>query len=253
MIGRTVTTEVTVLADALRGITFDWWGTLYRHRETRARRVERICEVLHQHGHNQRPDAVDAAYRVAAQRFEAEWQAGRVYLPSQWLADTLEQLGVALPKEVCLVLQHSLEETMLEHSPVLAEGAASLLSDLHRAGIRLGIVSDTGLTVGRVMRRILDRHGILPYFSGFAFSDEVGVTKPHRRAFRSVLEQLGLRPEEAAHVGDLPQTDIQGAKEIGMRAILITGVSQQQDNGNADAVVEDFAELRELLDRWEVL
>lgn len=239
--------------DQLRGITFDWWGTLYCHRETRSRRVRQIAETLSDHGYSFPLEAIDAAYRVGAERFDREWREGRLYPPAQWLADTLEQLPASLPEESFLDLQRQLEDAMLDSPPSLAPGAAPVLADLHRAGLRLGIISDTGLTVGRVMRCILARDGILQYFSGFAFSDEVGCPKPHRRAFQCVLEQLGLRPEDAAHVGDLPHTDIRGAREAGMCAILMTGISGQADDGTADAIVENFADLRRLLERWEVL
>jgi hypothetical protein len=40
---------------------------------------------------------------------------------------------------------------------------------------------------------------------------------------------------------------------MGMRAVLITGVSGTEDDGQADAVVKDFAELRQLFEEWGLL
>lgn len=237
----------------LRGVTFDWWGTLYVYRDARARRLQVVCDALRAHGWDRPRERVEEVYDLGAERLEREWRAGRVYRPAEWLADTLRQLNVSLPEDACRLLQRDTEEAMLDRPPLLATGAAALLADLHRAGIAIGLISDTGLTIGRVMRMILAKDGILSYFSGFAFSDEVGVTKPHRRAFEHALQQMGVSPEEAVHVGDLPETDICGAKAVGMHAVLITAISGRQDDGQADAIVSDFAELRHLFQEWGLL
>ena len=236
-----------------RGVTFDWWGTLYVYRDARARRLQVVCDALRAHGCDLPEERIVEVYDLGAERLEREWRAGRVYRPCEWLADTLQQLHVSMSEDACRLLQRNAEEAMLDDPPLLVAGAAALLADLHQGGIAIGLISDTGLTIGRVMRLILAQDGILPYFSGFAFSDEVGVTKPHRRAFECALGQMGLRPEEAVHVGDLPETDICGATAVGMRAVLVTGVSGRQDDGHADAVVGGFAELRGLFREWGLL
>ncbi|MGI6209364.1 MAG: HAD family hydrolase [Anaerolineae bacterium] len=237
----------------LRGVTFDWWGTLYRHREARSRRVQRIMEVLSARGLQVTLDEVEAAYLVGAETFDQEWRAGRAYSSEGWLKQILDQMRVDIPESERAALRRYMEEVMLEHPPEMVPGAKSLLHDLHAAGVKLGIVSDTGLTVGRVMRRILELEGVLDCFQGLSFSDEVGVTKPNPIAFRRALDAMGVRPEEAVHVGDLCFTDMKGAKAMGMRAVLITGVSGTEDDGQADAVVKDFAELRQLFEEWGLL
>lgn len=241
------------MGPSLRGVTFDWWGTLYRHREARRRRVEKILDVLAAHGVQVSQDEVEAAYLVAAETFDREWRAGRAYSPESWLDEILNQVRADIPESECLMLRRFMEEAMLDHPPEMVPGARDLLHDLQAAGVKLGLISDTGLTVGRVMRTILERDGVLTCFQGLAFSDELGVTKPNPLTFRRALEGMGVAPAEAVHVGDLPFTDVRGAKELGMRAVLITGVTGLADDGQADAVVEDFGELRELFRAWELL
>ena len=46
--------------------------------------------------------------------------------------------------------------------------------------------------------------------------------KPHRRPFELLLEGLSLEASECIYVGDNWLADIQGAKGIGMGAILTT-------------------------------
>ena len=52
-----------------------------------------------------------------------------------------------------------------------------------------------------------------------AFSDEMGVRKPAAEIFHRVLDQTGVGPAVAVHVGDDPVTDVAGARGVGMRAI----------------------------------
>jgi putative hydrolase of the HAD superfamily len=52
-------------------------------------------------------------------------------------------------------------------------------------------------------------------------SAEAGVRKPSEGIFRLALEKAGVRPEEAVHVGDLPEEDGEGARRAGLRPVLI--------------------------------
>ena len=49
----------------------------------------------------------------------------------------------------------------------------------------------------------------------------VGATKPAPAVFRAALALAGAGPEEALHVGDSLDNDVVGARELGMRAVLI--------------------------------
>ncbi len=48
-----------------------------------------------------------------------------------------------------------------------------------------------------------------------------GRTKPHPEIFRHALALLGVRPEEAAMVGDSYEDDIEGARALGLEAFLL--------------------------------
>jgi FMN phosphatase YigB (HAD superfamily) len=45
--------------------------------------------------------------------------------------------------------------------------------------------------------------------------------KPHRSIFDAALAAVGASPEEAAMVGDSYADDIEGARALGIRAILL--------------------------------
>ena len=86
-------------------------------------------------------------------------------------------------------------------------------------GMRIGIVCDVGVTPSSVLRHHLQRHDVLGYFDGFAFSDEVGVYKPAGPIFQVALEAIGVTADAAAHVGDLHRTDVKGADALGMTSV----------------------------------
>jgi putative hydrolase of the HAD superfamily len=106
-----------------------------------------------------------------------------------------------------------------------------------------------GLTPGRVLRELLRRDGLLPHFRILTFSDETGAAKPRPEQFTRTLDALGVRPEQAAHIGDLPETDVVGARGVGMKALLFLGESNREDGlPLADAAFESYGELEGLLE-----
>ena len=48
-----------------------------------------------------------------------------------------------------------------------------------------------------------------------------GKAKPHETIFRAALALLEVEPEEAAMVGDSLEDDVEGARALGMRALLV--------------------------------
>ena len=114
----------------------------------------------------------------------------------------------------------------------------------------MAIVSDAIVTSGRGLRELLAVHGVAKYFSGFAFSDEVGHSKPHRDMFAAAADQLGVRIDQMIHIGDRDHNDIQGPQRLGMKAVLLTASrSVDRDGTTADAICDSYADLPGMIDR----
>lgn len=62
--------------------------------------------------------------------------------------------------------------------------------------------------------------GFDEYFDGYIVSARVGYDKPRREIFRLAYDMAGA-PEECYMVGDNPRSDIKGALDFGMSAILV--------------------------------
>jgi putative hydrolase of the HAD superfamily len=128
------------------------------------------------------------------------------------------------------------------------DGALETLQALEKAGIGRGLVCDTGFTPARVVRHLLDDLGFADHIETFCFSDEVGVPKPGNEIFAKALAELGVRPPEAIHVGDLRRTDVAGAHDIGMHAARFRGVHDDiSDAPEAHIVFDEHAQLLEVI------
>ena len=237
----------------LQAVTFDFWGTLYQNASARDERLRLLEGVLARHSQPRLWTALEAAYRHAWSVLDRIWlEEHRSITIECWLREILAFLEVDLPEDVLAGLRRPMEEIYLHGgAPRPVPGVAEVLPCLSRR-YRLGLISDVGLTPGRVLREILRRDGLLPCFRALTFSDETGATKPLPEQFLRTLAILEVRPEKAAHIGDLPETDLAGAVAVGMRAVLFLGMSHRQDGWLlADAVFEEYGELEELLERLD--
>jgi len=88
----------------------------------------------------------------------------------------------------------------------------------------------------------------LGFFGCTVFSDEVGYNKPHRIMFETALKVLGGKPSKGLHIGDLLQTDIAGAKAVGMKAVWLNRERSQ----NTGLYAPDF-EISRLINLLDVL
>jgi HAD superfamily hydrolase (TIGR01549 family) len=97
----------------------------------------------------------------------------------------------------------------------LYDDVLDTVAALRAAGLRIGLVSNSA----RDVREFALHHG-LDVDAGIS-SFHHGHTKPHASIFRAVLDLLGVEPVEALMVGDTIADDIEGARALGMGAILL--------------------------------
>lgn len=65
------------------------------------------------------------------------------------------------------------------------------------------------------------------YFDTVVLSSEVGLVKPQPEIYELAAERLGVAPREAVFVDDLP-ANCDGARAVGMHAVVYTGLRQAQ-------------------------
>jgi putative hydrolase of the HAD superfamily len=96
------------------------------------------------------------------------------------------------------------------------------LAQLRSAGYRLGIISNFDSRLFAV----LDGLHLAPWFEQVVISSYAGAAKPDRRIFEYALEQMGIAPQDACHVGDSRKEDYEGAIGAGLSAFLLQRPTQ---------------------------
>ncbi|MBU2601767.1 MAG: HAD family hydrolase [Actinobacteria bacterium] len=238
---------------AIDGVTFDFWNTLYTdsHLEpdegSRALRLAVLSEAVEACGGSSNVEALRQAQHSSFDSYLDAWRAGRHYGAHEHVLHVLEQFGLESCDGVAERTALRIEELGAHISLRLLPGAAEAIPRLAADGVKMGLISDTGLTPGRILVGFLERDGLLDHFSSLTFSDETGYPKPDPRMFEKTLAEMGVLPEHALHVGDTPRTDIAGALGMGMRAVRFAAVNDHDDPPNADAVIRDHRELLPLV------
>lgn len=166
------------------------------------------------------------------------WKQVETFGPGRMAAHCLEAKGI-FDDATLSGLTREFEEASLQVGVEAVEGARDVLATLQAAEIGLALVCDTGFTPGRVVRRLLEGEGLVEFLDILCFSDEVGVPKPGNEIFAKALAELGVRPPEAIHVGDLRRTDIAGAHDMGMHAARFRGVHDDRSGGSEAEMVFD--------------
>jgi putative hydrolase of the HAD superfamily len=86
--------------------------------------------------------------------------------------------------------------------------------------------------------------GLVELVDGVVTSADVGAAKPDAGVFERALRLAGVSPAEAVHVGDSLANDVEGARAVGIRGIL---VQREGDPPSGVEVVRSLAELPGLL------
>ena len=114
------------------------------------------------------------------------------------------------------------------------------LRRLRAQRIKIGLVSNSA----RDVREFAVHHG-LDIDAGIS-SFHHGKTKPHASIFRAVLDLLEVEPHDAVMVGDTVADDIDGARAVGLHAILVDRLGVYPD---FEPRLEDLRGLPGLLSR----
>jgi len=113
-----------------------------------------------------------------------------------------------------------------------------------RRDYKLGII--TNFPYARGVINTLARFNLTSLFDAVVISGELGIRKPSPRIFEEALKILKVRASETVFVGDTLKTDIYGAQNAGMKAILVQSATAR---GREFAVPSDLDQMTVQPDR----
>ena len=91
------------------------------------------------------------------------------------------------------------------------------LIELIKMGIKLSVVSDAPSREAWMRLYYLNLHHV---FDPVLTFDDTGVRKPSPKPFEMALDIIQAKPDEVLMIGDWPERDVVGAKQIGMKTIF---------------------------------
>lgn len=128
----------------------------------------------------------------------------------------------------------------------IPEDNLDTLRGLKAQGKKIGLISNAD--VSEVLA--WDKSPLAPFFDSVIFSCHAACAKPDARIYELSLRELDLSPDDALFVGDGGSGELQGARDVGLVTVMMTGVIKHtwpevidERRSQCDFVVERLTEL----------
>ncbi len=237
----------------VEAVIFDLWQTLiFDNRELgrdRTRlRIEGTSNVLTRAGYTFTYEHLRESFRSCYRICHSKHDIGEDYSFDEQVHIFINCIEDGLLERLDQVdidrINYHYAEAFFDFLPPVDPDALDLLTTLHKEGYKIGLISNTGMTPGRLFRRYMEDLGILEFFHVLTFSDEVGLTKPSKEIFDITIEQLGVTRDKVVHVGDHIANDVVGAHNADIRVILVGPAQGKEDAEKPEVHVDRLRDVQ---------
>ena len=209
----------------IKAVFFDFYNTLVEYDPPREHLQVEACREV---GIEVTAEAIRRAIPAGDQFFYLEnarlpaskrSAEEKIELYAEHEARILEGAGVKVTREVVIQLVSKLGTLMLQSGArfVLFSDVETALVQIKGRGLTLGLITNVDQDIYAICQEI----GLSAYLDFLITSLEVGAVKPEPAIFRAALERAGVEASEALHVGDQYHIDVAGARNAGIRPLLI--------------------------------
>ncbi len=203
----------------IKAVFFDWMNTL-THAEPE--RHEQFCQIARELGIKLSPQGVIRGLYAAGSQLPAgapyRWRESEdpdVFL--RYLEIMLAAAEVKLPRDTVLEILKRINRSAIKETYVLYDDVLPILKMLKRRGLVIGLITSLTKDMNLICRDL----GLAPYIDFVVTAKEVGSNKPKPPIFLAALERAGVAASEAVYVGDQYDTDVVGARGVGIGPVLI--------------------------------
>ena len=153
--------------------------------------------------------------------------------------------GIEVTKELCLEISDKFLD-FCASKPGVIDGAHELMDYLKRKGYRMHMCSNG---FHEVQYKKLDACSLHDYFNTMILSEDAGVNKPSKDYFDYALTVSGANRETTLMIGDNLQSDILGALNAGLDAMLFNRwqVPSEELPQDLTFVVDNLCDIMEIL------
>jgi len=121
------------------------------------------------------------------------------------------------------------------------------LEALRRHKYTLGVISDWGISLGPILRRL----NLTPYFDCLLVSAVTRYAKPSPLLYEMALERANSIADYTLHIGDSYIHDVLGARAVGMTPVLLDRPGHLEESNVDCLLIHSLAELLDLLEAPE--
>ncbi len=143
--------------------------------------------------------------------------AGKIEDPVTIIKEVLEKYDIEIDES----LINSIEEKRIKRFEnclrQIDKNIIDTLEYLKRRGIRMCLISNADV----IDKICWDSSPLNKYFEHTIFSCDVGVLKPNKEIYDIGLKKMGVKPENAVFIGDGGSGELQGARDMGLKTILV--------------------------------
>ncbi|MFL2665657.1 MAG: HAD family hydrolase [Dehalococcoidia bacterium] len=172
----------------------------------------------------------------------------------QWVSKGVNNLVVDTDKVTDKLVKNIaavIDDAFLEHPPQLLDGVLDMLS-LLKERYKIIMISNTGLTSPEAYIEWFKRINLYDKFDEFFFSNELSLAKPSEKLFKMAFNSINSLPEDVLHIGDNPNTDICGAKNVGAHTVLISNGITYQFSCKPDFFVDSVIDVEQIVKEWDM-
>jgi len=192
----------------IQAIIFDLDNTLLDFIKMKQFAVKAAITAMNEAGLN--VDEEKAYQDIIDLYVDKGWENQQVF--DDYLNQTIGEVSNKILAAGIVAYRRAREATLLVYPNV-----NKTLIELIKMGIKLAVVSDAPSREAWMRLYYLNLHHL---FDPVLTYDDTGVRKPSPKPFQMALDYLKVKPEEALMIGDWPERDVVGAKQIGMKTIF---------------------------------
>ena len=220
----------------IRSIIFDLDNTLLDFVKMKQFSVKAAITAMIEAGLN--VDEEKAYQDIFDLYVEKGWENQQVF--DDYLNQTVGKVSNKILAAGIVSYRRAREATLLVYPNV-----NKTLIELIKMGIQLSVVSDAPSREAWMRLYYLNLHHV---FDPVLTFDDTGVRKPSPKPFEMALEIMKSTPDEVLMIGDWPERDVVGAKQIGMKTIFARyGDTFGTVDSGADWDVNDIYELVDIV------